>query len=75
MYVKEISRKVLKYAELTVGLQLKRNWKIIIIIGLTGTISRIFRKYLNKIAGEHDIEEVCTAAILGTAHILGKLLM
>jgi len=39
---------------------------------LTGTFSRIFRKHLSNIARCHDIEEVCTAAILGSAHILGK---
>jgi len=40
--------------------------------GLTGTFSRIFRKHLSNIARRHDIEEVCTAAILGIAQILGK---
>jgi len=42
---------------------------------LTGTFSRIFRKHLSNIARRHDIEEECTAAILGSAHILGKGVM
>jgi len=42
---------------------------------LTGTFSRIFRKHLSNIARRHDIEEVCTAAILGSAHILVKGVM
>jgi len=41
----------------------------IIIVGETGTISRIFRKYLNKIAGEHDVEEVWA---LGVPYVVSK---
>jgi hypothetical protein len=42
------------------------------IIGLTGTTSRIFRKYLSNISGKHGL---CTVTILGSAHVLGKVLM
>jgi hypothetical protein len=46
-----------------------------VIIGATGTISKFFRKYLNSIAGKHDIKELQKTAILGTAHTLRKVLM
>jgi hypothetical protein len=46
-----------------------------VIIGATGTISKSFRKYLSSILGKHDIELLQKTAILGTAHILRKVLM
>jgi len=46
-----------------------------VIIGATGTISKTFRKYLSNIAGNHEVKELQKTAILGTAHILRKVLM
>jgi hypothetical protein len=46
-----------------------------IIIGVIGTISKSFRKYLSSIPGKHDIKELQKTAILGKAHILRKVLM
>jgi hypothetical protein len=46
-----------------------------VIIGTTGTISKFFRKYLSNITGKHETKELHKAAILGTAHILRKILM
>jgi hypothetical protein len=43
-----------------------------IIRRATGTISKSLRKYLNKRKGKHEIKELQTTAILGTAHILRK---
>jgi len=48
---------------------------IIIIIGENGTTSKSFRQYLSNIPGEHEIKELQQTAILGTAHILRKVLM
>jgi len=45
-----------------------------VIIGATGTISKSFRKYLSKIPGNHYVKELQKTAILGTAHILRKVL-
>jgi hypothetical protein len=45
------------------------------IIWATGTISDSFRKYLIRIPGKHDINELQNTAILSTAHILRKVLM
>jgi len=46
-----------------------------IIIGANGTISKSFRKYVSNIPGKHEVKELQKTAILGTAHILRKVLM
>jgi len=46
-----------------------------VIIGATGTISKSFRKYVSNISGKHEVKELHKTAILGTAHILRKVLM
>ena len=40
-----------------------------------GTISKSFRKYVSNIPGNHEVKELQKTAILGTAHILRKVLM
>jgi hypothetical protein len=47
---------------------------ISVIIGTTGTISKSFRKYVSNIPGSHEVKELQKTAILGTAHILRKVL-
>jgi hypothetical protein len=46
-----------------------------VIIGVTGTISQSFRKYMSNILGNHDVRELQKTGILGTAHITRKVLM
>ena len=46
---------------------------ILAIIGATGTISKSFRKYVSNIPG-NQVKELQKIAILGTAHILRKVL-
>ena len=46
-----------------------------VIIGATGTISKTFRKYVNNTPGNHEVKELQRTAILGTAHVLRKVLM
>jgi hypothetical protein len=73
-----ITEKILKYKGLTVEIQRMWNVKtgvIPVIIGATGTISKSFRKYVNTIPGNHDVRELQKTAILGTAHIIRKVLM
>ena len=41
----------------------------------SGTISKSFRKYVSNIPGNHGVKELQKTAILGTAHILRKVLM
>jgi hypothetical protein len=43
-----------------------------VIIEVTGTISKSFRKYVSSIPGNHEVRELQKTAILGTAHILRK---
>jgi len=45
-----------------------------VVIGVTGTISKSFRKHVRNIPGHHDVKELQKTAILGTAHILRKVL-
>ena len=46
-----------------------------VIIGATGTMSKSFRKYVSNIPGIYEVRELQKTAILGTAHILRKVLM
>jgi hypothetical protein len=69
--IKKEAEKILKYKDLTIEIQ--RMW-IPVIIGATGTISKSFRKYLSNIPGNHEVKELQKTAILGTAHILRKVL-
>jgi hypothetical protein len=43
--------------------------------GAFRTILELFRKYLNDIAGKQEIKKLQKTAIMGTAHILLKVLM
>jgi hypothetical protein len=45
-----------------------------VIIGAVGTISKSFKKYVSSIPGNHEVRELQKTAILGTAHILRKVL-
>jgi hypothetical protein len=47
---------------------------IIIIIDTTGTISKSFRKYVSNIPRNNKVKELQKTAILGTVHILRKVL-
>jgi len=72
------TEKILKYKDLT--LEIQRMWnvktKVIpVITGATGTISKSFRKYVSNIPGIYEVMELQKTAILGTAHILRKVLM
>jgi hypothetical protein len=46
-----------------------------VIIGATGTISKSFRKYVSTKPGNHEVKELQKTAMLGTAHILRKVLV
>jgi hypothetical protein len=45
-----------------------------VIIGATGTILKAFRKYVRNIPGHNEVKELQSTAILGTTHILRKVL-
>jgi len=76
--IKKESEKILKYKDFTIEIQRMWNVKtkvIPVIIGANGTISNSFRKSLSNIPGNHAVKELRKTAILGTAHILRKVLM
>jgi len=76
--IKKEAEKILKYKNLTIEIQCMWNVKtkvIPVIIGATGTVSKSFRKYVSNIPGKHEVKELQKTAILGTAHILRKVLM
>jgi hypothetical protein len=75
--IKKEAEKILKYKDLTIEIQRMRtvNTKVIpIITRATGTISKSLRKYVSNIPGNHEVKELQKTAILGTAHILRKVL-
>ena len=76
--IKKEAEKILKYKDLTIEIQRMWNVKtkvIPVIIGATGTISKTFRKYVGNIPGKYEVKELQKTVILGTAHILRKVLM
>ena len=76
--IKKEAEKILNYKDLTIEIQRMWNVKtkvVPVIIGATGTISKSFRKYASNIPGNHEVKELQKTAILGTAHILRKVLM
>ena len=46
-----------------------------LVIGVTGTISKSFGKYVSNIPGKHEVKELQKTTILSTALILRKVLM
>ena len=76
--IKKEAEKILKYKDLTIEIERMWNIKTKVIpvrIGATGTISKTFRKYVSNIPGNHEVKELQKTTILGTAHILRKVLL
>jgi hypothetical protein len=76
--IKKKADKILKYKDITIEIQRMWNVKTNVIpvsTGVTGTISKSFRKYLSNIPGIHEVKELQKTAIMGTAHTLRKVLM
>jgi len=75
--IKKEAEEILKYKDLKIEIQRMWNVKtkvIPVIIGATGTISKSFKKYVSNIPENHEVKELQKTAILGTAHILRKVL-
>ena len=67
----------LKHKRLCV--EIKRMWNlkctiIPIIIGVTGIVTRSLRKNLEAVPGKHSIDSLQKTAIIGTSHIIRKVL-
>jgi len=76
--VQKKAEKKLKYKSLCIEIQ--RMWNlectiIPVIIGATGIVTRSLRKNLEAIPGKHSIDSLQKTAILGTSHIIRKVLL
>jgi hypothetical protein len=72
----EVEKK-LKYKSLCIEIQQMWNLKCMItpvIIGATGIVTRSLRKNLEAIPEKHSIDSLQKTAILGTSHIIRKVL-
>ena len=47
---------------------------IVIIIGVTGIVTRSLKNNLEAVPGKHSIDSLQKTAILGTSHIIRKVL-
>jgi hypothetical protein len=75
--IKKEAARILEYKDLTIEIQRMWNVKtrvIPVVIGAAGTISKSFRIYESNIPGNHEVRELQKTAILGTAHIIRKVL-
>jgi hypothetical protein len=73
---KEVEKK-LKYKSLCIEIQRLWNLKctiIPVIIGATGIVTRNLKKNLEAVPGKHSIDSLQKTAILGTSHIIRKVL-
>ena len=75
--VQKEAEKKLKYKSLCIEIQRMWNLKctiISIIIGATGIVTRSLRKNLEAVPGKPSIDSLQKTAILGTSHIIRKVL-
>jgi len=71
------SGKKLKYNSLCTEMQRMWNLKctiVPVIIGAIGIITRSLKKNLETVPGKHSIDSLQKTAILGTSHIIRKVL-
>jgi hypothetical protein len=76
--IKKEAEKILKYKYLITEIQCMWNVRakvIPVITGVTETISKSLKTITEQHIGKHEIQELHKTAILGTAHILLKVLM
>jgi len=60
-------------------IEIQRTWNlkctiIPVVIGATGIVTRSLRKNLEAVPGRHSIDLLQKTAILGTSHIMRKVL-
>ena len=75
--VQKEAEKNLKYKGLCIEIQRMWNLKCTIVpvtIGATGIVTRSLKKNLETIPGKHSIDSLQKTAILGTSHIIRKVL-
>ena len=75
--VQKEAEKMLKYKSLCIDIQRMWNPKcaiIPVVIGATGIVTRSLRKNSEAVVGKHSIDFLQKIAILGTSHIIRKVL-
>jgi hypothetical protein len=75
--IQKEAEKKLKYKNLSIEIQRKWNMKcfvIPVITGATGILSRSLKKYLETIPGQYSIVSLQKTTVLGTSHIIRKVL-
>ena len=75
--VQKEAEKELKYKCLCI--EIKRMWNlkctiVLVITGATGIVTRSLRKNMETVPGKHSIDSLQKTAILGTSHIIRKVL-
>jgi len=68
-------RKLLQYSGNKIMLMMMMMMMMMIIIIIIIIITKPFRKYVSNIPRKHEVKELQKTTVLGTAHILRKLLM
>ena len=73
------SGKEVKYSYKDLCIEMQRMWNlkctiIPVIIGATGIVTRSLKKNLEAVPGKHSIDSLQKTAILGTSHIIRKVL-
>jgi hypothetical protein len=59
--IKKKAKKIVKYKDLSIKVECVLNVKTKVIpeiTGVTGTVSKLYRKYLSNILGKHEIKEL-----------------
>ena len=74
---KQTFKKLSKYKDLEI--EIEKMWKlqtvtVPVIVGALGLIKKGTQEHLNKIPGEHTLQEIQKIVLTGTAHILRKFL-
>jgi hypothetical protein len=75
--VQKKAEKKLKYESLCMKIQRMWNLKctiIPVIIGATAIVTKSLRKNLEAVPGKHSIDSVQKTTVLGTSHIIRKVL-
>jgi hypothetical protein len=72
--IQKEAEKKLKYKNLSIEIQGMWNMKCFVIPVITGIVSKSLQKYLERITGQHSIDSLLKTAILGTSHIIRKVL-
>ena len=75
--VQKEAEKKLKYKSLCIEIQRMWNLKctiIPVIIAATGIVTRSLKKNLEAVPGKHSIDLVQKTVVLGTSHIIRKVL-